>query len=1180
MENKPQIGEDANCLQTTSAGGNCNSLDQGAFTNSMSSSLDDQGKVSLVYSSQASHQGIQSSTPSPGLNPMSLPSMSPSLTNLACAATNVVSPSYHLDNVSGVSHNSVGHGPRHYTPCIVSSSQRQMQGRPLSLHTISQQQQQFTQKAPQFMYQLENHVMKQNGHGNMQPSTAQSHIHHQQTQLQSSLQSLIHKSSGSQTSPSALPQGQSTSFMQSSPQSSVQQFKPSALQQPPQAMIRQHQQSQQSLHQQKSPTTLQSALASQQNQRRMVKKTNETAIYQNQAFGQSNNVSNMRHQQEQQWISGAKQQQLLGPQHEASISNMPLQQQMQQATSTCFPTPGPQSQSNASQQQLVSQLQMQPAHLQQHLDQMNPIALQRDVHQWAHKSSAFFESENEMERQKQLLPSQKFSSKASSTSINNAALTALTNTIDGAEEVNERIKTMKAMYLPTLAEIWKFVCNCLQTGVHTVKPEQSEKLKSCKAQLEYCHQFLNKLESNTATSVNLDNVEHRIVKFINGFKYNRSAMLQQQGKQHLQQTQMLYHESQMNPPMQRRSFNSVVTATQPCNPSMHHDSTPPSIHSGIPAPQPEMMNALQPGSSLQLQQSAARHIPKITMNANQQAQMNMVSQNGSIELQPNINLLQQNSNMFFNQQLRQQEHQVMLAHHLKQQLQSNHMSNLVMQQQEQQAVLQRHQKNMQIQNQQQQRHQQQKLPPWNQPQLHQTNEVRDYKTIQGISAKSGKVPYNSPGLQSAHEHVLKTSPYHVSSPRPPAQAASPQVSQHSSPQTDQQNLVSCLSRAGTPLQSTNSSIIAVLSPSTSLAQYSPAQGDPEKPSSAVSSHSNAGSTVDQQAVSLAKPHSAVISTPGISASPLLAESTPTDNYQFSAPAIVSGESCKTDQPHERLLKVIKSIAPKAFGSSIGDADSVLCNTVDTMDDRSSMQDNGCSMFFGESLVGVTKHSSLSKRVVADDEIVARKKMKCRSFAVMRSNVVSSDDCIEDRQKHLDGHEIQDLGSSAESKVNRVMLEEIKEINRKLLTTVVEISDNDDKVISTCAATQDGVGTIVRCSFRAMALCPDSKLHHTSSQMMPVLPVQLLVSTNYPNCSPVFLDNCPVNLSKEYDVMFMKAKSWFTRSLRCLTQPMSLEEMAKSWDACASAAMKEHAQRNGGGSFSSRYGTWQNCVNTM
>ncbi|KAK9150483.1 hypothetical protein Syun_008792 [Stephania yunnanensis] len=1177
MENKPQIGEDANCLQTTSAGGNCNSLDQGAVTNSMSSSLDDQGKVSLVYSSQAS-QGIQSSIASPGLNPMSLPSMSPPLTNLACAATNVVGPSYLLDNVSGVSHNSVGHGPRHYTPCIVSSSQRQMQGTPLSLHTISQQQQQFTQKAPQYMYQLENHVMKQNGHGNMQPSTAQSHIHqtrnHQQTQLQSSLQSLIHKSSGSQTSPSALPQGQ-TSFMQSSPQSSVQQFKPSALQQPPQAMIRQHQQSQQSLHQQKSPTTLQSALASQQNQRRMVKKTNETAIYQNQAFGQSNNVSNMRHQQEQQWISGAKQQQLLGPQHEASISNMSLQQQMQQATSTCFPTPGPQSQSNASQRQLVSQLQMQPAHLQQHFDQMNPIALQRDVHQWGHKSSAFFESENEMERQKQLLPSQKFSSKASSTSINNAALTALTNTIDGAEEVNER------------------------TG--GVKPEQSEKLKSCKAQLECCHQFLNKLESNTATSVNLDNVEHRIVKFINGFKYNRSAMLQQQGKQHLQQTQMLYHESQMNPPMQRRSFNSVVTATQPSNPSMHHDSTPPSIHSGIPAPQPEMINALQPDSSLQLQQSAARPIPTVTMNANQQAQMNMVSQNGSIELQPKINLLQQNSNMFFNQQLRQQEHQVMLAHHLKQQLQSNHMSNLVMQQQEQQAVLQRHQKNMQIQNQQQQRHQQQKLPPWNQPQshqmsqLHQTNEVGDYKTIQGISAKSGKVPYNSPSLQPAHEHVLKTSPYPVSSPRP-AQAASPQVSQHSSPQTDQQNLVSCLSRAGTPLQSTNSSIIA-LSPSTSLAQ-SPAQGDREKPSSAVSSHSNAGSTVDQQAVSLAKPHSAVISTPGISASPLLAESTATDNNQFSAPTIVSGESCKTEQPHERLLKVIKSIAPKAFGSSIGDADSVLC-TVDTMD--RSMQDNDCSMFFGESLVGVTKHSSLSKRVVADDEIVARKKMKCRSFAV-RSNVVSSDDCIEDRQKHLDGHEIQDLGSSAESKlgitptfqVNRVMLEEIKEINRKLLTTVVEISDNDDKVISTCAAAQGGVGTIVRCSFRAMALCPDSKLHHTSSQMMPVLPVQLLVSTNYPNCSPVFLDNCPVNLrldpltfviiyryiSKEYDVMFMKAKSWFSRSLRCLTQPMSLEEMAKSWDACASAAMKEHAQRNGGGSFSSRYGTWQNCVNTM
>ncbi|KAK9085589.1 hypothetical protein Sjap_026000 [Stephania japonica] len=589
------------------------------------------------------------------------------------------------------------------------------------------------------------------------------------------------------------------------------------------------------------------------------------------------------------------------------------------------------------------------------MDQMNPIALQRDVHQWPNKSSAFFESENAIERQRQLLPSQKLSSKASSTSINNVALTARTNIIDGVDqELNEMVN---------------------------------------------------------------DRVNER-----------------------------------MNPPMQRRSFNSVVAATQPSNLSMHHDSIPPSIHSGIPAPQPEMINALQPGSSLQLQQSAARSIAKISMNANQQAQINM--------------------------------------------------------QQEQQAVLQRHQKNLQIQNQQQQRHQQQKLPPWNQlqshqmSQLHQTTEVRDCKPIQGISAKSGKIPYNSASLQSAHEHALKTSPYPVSSPRP-AQAASPQISQHSSPQTDQQNLVSCLSRAGTPLQSTNSSIIA-LSPSTSLAQ-SPAQGDREKPSSAVSSHSNAVSTVDQQAVSLAKPHSTIISTPGMSVSPLLAESIATDNDQFSAPTNVSRESCKTEQPHERLLKVIKSIAPRAFSSSIGDADLVLC-IVDITD--RSMQDNGCSMFFGESLEGATKHSSLSKRVMVDDEIVARKKMKCRSFAV-QSNVVSSNGCIEDRQKLLDVHEIQDLGSTAESKVKHVMLEEIKEINRKLLTTVVEISDNDDKVISTCAAAQNGVGTIVRCSFSPMALCPDLKLHQASSQM-PVLPVQLLVSTNYPNSSPVFLDNCPVN----------------------------------------------------------------------
>lgn len=66
-------------------------------------------------------------------------------------------------------------------------------------------------------------------------------------------------------------------------------------------------------------------------------------------------------------------------------------------------------------------------------------------------------------------------------------------------------------------------------------------------------------------------------------------------------------------------------------------------------------------------------------------------------------------------------------------------------------------------------------------------------------------------------------------------------------------------------------------------------------------------------------------------------------------------------------------------------------------------------------------------------------------------------------------------------------------------------------------------------------------------------------------------------SKEYEDLSSKAKSRFSISLRNLSQPMSLGEIAKTWDACARAVILEYAQRSGGGSFSSIYGTWEDCL---
>lgn len=62
-----------------------------------------------------------------------------------------------------------------------------------------------------------------------------------------------------------------------------------------------------------------------------------------------------------------------------------------------------------------------------------------------------------------------------------------------------------------------------------------------------------------------------------------------------------------------------------------------------------------------------------------------------------------------------------------------------------------------------------------------------------------------------------------------------------------------------------------------------------------------------------------------------------------------------------------------------------------------------------------------------------------------------------------------------------------------------------------------------------------------------------------------------------DDLSSKAKSKFGILLRGLAEPMSLREIARTWDACARKVIEEYAQKTGGGSFSSSYGRWESCV---
>ncbi|KAL7227334.1 hypothetical protein ACSBR1_022223 [Camellia fascicularis] len=137
---------------------------------------------------------------------------------------------------------------------------------------------------------------------------------------------------------------------------------------------------------------------------------------------------------------------------------------------------------------------------------------------------------------------------------------------------------------------------------------------------------------------------------------------------------------------------------------------------------------------------------------------------------------------------------------------------------------------------------------------------------------------------------MEYSPLYFLPSTPHMNVGSPRTSQHSSPHIDQKNLLSPLSRAGTPLQSAASPFV-VPSPSTPLTPSSLTL-DPEIHSSGISPLSVAENTEHPQTpVGVAEIQSQAtiqnqflaIGTPEISVSPLLAEfNDPEDNHETNA----------------------------------------------------------------------------------------------------------------------------------------------------------------------------------------------------------------------------------------------------------------------------------------------------------
>ncbi|KAK4412796.1 Mediator of RNA polymerase II transcription subunita [Sesamum alatum] len=386
------------------------------------------------------------------------------------------------------------------------------------------------------------------------------------------------------------------------------------------------------------------------------------------------------------------------------------------------------------------------------------------------------------------------------------------------------------------------------------------------------------------------------------------------------------------------------------------------------------------------------------------------------------------------------------------------------------------------------------------------------------------------------------------SPLPPSSSSpfsvSPQNSQQSSSQLELKELSSKLSRSATPSLSA--------SPSAPL----PSPLTPLTPSSVPADSMRSPLSLEESS-----------KLPKISAAPAQLPSQETNQNQlvtdtqgFSKSCLQAESTCTGDEkskrdPFQRLVEVVKSISSRALHASLRDM-----NAVTSLTDRITGH-----LLHGES-TKVVFHNLADDLGNCDngdfspvDRTSKKRRMECPLDSMTLNDLTLKMEYFP-RTKRL------------KKEPNDLLLQEIKEINQKLIEVVVEIMNMED-----VSRTGSDEGTLVRCSYIPVGHSWNIKIPNTS--MFPNLLLELIVSADYPNSSPTVLETIPPRCSdaEEGKYLWMKAKSHFSLSLRKFSQPISLKEMAEAWNFCAREVFHEFAEQMGGGDFSSRYGKWENCL---
>lgn len=884
------------------------------------------------------------------------------------------------------------------------------------------------------------------------------------------------------------------------------------------------------------PTPLQSSqqlmLPTQQPRQLIGQQLNTTLLQQNHQFGQQNNLSEHQLQQPsfymqnmsnsfqqplnpQSNVSGVQQQQkIVGPQ--SDVLNMQVHQHSVNILQ--------QAETNTAQKNVPWTSQTLQLHKLLGSQQKNNSLPESTPHR-PQTSPALLQPQNVIDKQKQLLKSQRVLPEASSVPVESTAHIENPNTADWYDQAYQKLQPVREKVLSELLKAYKSVHSiCLKA----LEPGVAEKWKNKKSTLEKMIRFLQ-LSRSDIVHCPKDKVvyyQHMILNYwssickSHGSAQNQGPQLQVPGSQSLTQLQQQRNMKPSLSPM--NLISSTPAGTIPML----------STHQGVPNSQPNtssLQSSSQVGSE---QRNALSPFHQTFMKPMQQNVVNVLQATNSpsnTTLDHTMSSPQPSSaGATFPQLKQQQKHQIMQTQKLKPQM---HQQWIHRKQQMMQKMY---------------------------------DSDGSVKPLIGVS--SGMVQqHHSTGqnLDYLHQSLLSANPHHL-------HATSPQTSQHSCPQIDQQNYLSPLSKSGTPLQS-DASLFIVPSPSTPLTPSSVPVDLDKHPSGVLPLSVAENNGHPQTPVALAQVQiqnqALTMGTPGISVSPLLAELTSPDGNE---------QSRIMEQPLDRLLKAVKSISPKALSASVQEIGSVgsmidrIARTTDCNESRAAISLD---------LVANTRyHLQVQNLSGSPPSEKMNRHISAMAFDELSPSVIKVNNL-----KQLRG-QISDIDSTANSRIKRPriepcneLLEEIRHINQRQVEIVVDIVSVSAEDVGTASA---GEGTTVRCSYNAVALRENFKLKCAASQILSILPIWFLVPANYPNSSPTVLDKLPFDWSsnrKEHEDLSQKARSRFNLSLRNLSQPMSLTEMAKTWEVCAHSVFYEYAQLMGGECFTSRYGTWENCV---